>query len=500
MVKRHVITLDLGSSGVRAHVVSQDRPWETLAESRVEYRIQGLRGASNVARSFDPRDLGSRIDRAIGDAITAAGVEPGTISTVSVSAQRGGCAFIDQAGQTIYAGPNTDVRAVFQGGALEERLGDQLYEVTGHLPAFMFAPAKLAWHREFHPLKARRVSSIVTLGAWAIHRLTGSIAETGPSLTEAGLADFRTGIVNRRLLDQMQISPDLVPAIVSTGDPAGNVTANAAEATGLWEGTPVVLAGPDAHIAALGSGVTEAGDVSIAAGWSAPVQRIQSTPTLDPERRTWSSVHVFPERWIVEANPGDTGRAMDAIRRLLRGRMPPERFDLLASAAPEDTRMVTALWGPRALNMSSVGMSLGGLLAPTPVTYDGLDPGTVARATLENIAFALRECMGLIKDVCDGDEAPVVALNGGMGNSAVFAQMLANVLNAPVRRHGSGATAVGAAIVATLPVDAWRQAAATLAEQATTATPSPGAAREADEAYERWLHIRARLDELADEI
>jgi sugar (pentulose or hexulose) kinase len=229
------------------------------------------------------------------------------------------------------------------------------------------------------------------------------------------------------------------------------------------------------------------------------VQRVTSTPTFDPRRRTWTGVHAVPGHWVAEANPGDTGGTVEAIRRLLGPRMSLARFDALAASAPYRTEQVMALFGPRVLNMSNPGMSLGGLITPVPITYDGIDAGTVARATLENVAFAIRECLALLDDVAPASHAPL-ALTGGMAASPVFTTILADTLGRVVRVHGPRAAGTGAALIASRPPREWASAAGEIARHGAVVEPDASRSLERGERYEHWRQMKARLDALAEEL
>ncbi|MEK9659215.1 MAG: FGGY-family carbohydrate kinase, partial [Chloroflexota bacterium] len=249
--------------------------------------------------------------------------------------------------------------------------------------------------------------------------------------------------------------------------------------------------------AALGTGTLAPGGMCVAAGWSAPAQRVTPAPVFDPARRTWTGLHITPGAWMCEANPGETGGAVEAVRRLLRAGS-REGFERLAASVGEEAGMLTALWGPRAQDMSSPGMSLGGLLLPVPLTVDGLSRAGVARAALANAAFAVAECVYLTDEVA-GSPHEGVALAGGMAASSTFAGLLADVLDAPVAVHGADATLRGAALTASRPPEAWAEAAARLAAGARMQEPGPGGA-ETRECYERWLALRAVLDEAASRL
>jgi autoinducer 2 (AI-2) kinase len=493
MAGSYVLTLDLGSSGLRAHVV-EIGSWRILTESRRPYRI--LRSTTGLA--FSSNDLHGRILDCLAEAVRTSNVASSSITSVSVAAQRGGMAFLNGP-SAIYLAPNRDVRAVFEGAALDDAHPNAIYATTGHLPSMFFAPAKLRWWREHHPRRAGTITSIASLGAWAVCELTGVLAETLSTLTELGLADVRTGQPARDLLAKLGVPIDLLSSIVSEGAPTAGLALDAARTIGIPSGTPLYLAGPDAQVAALGSGTVEPGDTAVIAGWSAPVQRVTAQPTFDDRRRTWVIRGQISGTWASEANPGDTGAAVDLIRRLLGRGMSPQRFDRLAATAPPTDLPVIASWGPRALDLSNPGMTLGGLIVPSPVTYEGLAAGTVARATLENIAFAVRECTALLNNVCGPSNRPLV-LAGGMGAGDTFASLLANALGRAVLRQDASSTAVGSAMVATLSRGQLLNAAIERRSAAQLFEPSAAETAEANERYERWLTVRDELDRLSEKI
>lgn len=361
-----------------------------------------------------------------------------------------------------------------------------------------FVPAKLHWWRQHHPRIARRTATIASLGAWAAYQLTGELAETAATLTELGLADVATGEPASAFLDRLNVSLGLLPRITPAGEPIGELSAVIASLVGLAAGTRVCLAGPDAQIATLATSSTSVGDTTVVAGWSAPVQRVTAMPKFDGLRRTWVGRHVVDGRWLAEANPGDTGATLDMVRSMLGGRISPQRFSELAASAPADAIPAFAFWGPRALDLSNPGMSIGGLLTPSPITHEGFGAPAVARATFENIAFAIRECVGMLNEVTDPSARPI-SLTGGMSASGFFSQMLATTLARPLRRHDSRAAALGAAIIAVAPTADRQATAKRLAERAETIEPASSGVLEAADRYERWLTIRGRLDTLAEE-
>ncbi len=495
---RVTLVLDLGSSRLRCAVVALDGRG-ALEVARAPYPATNDR-AGALAHAYSPRLLRARLLQVLAQGAQAAG--PRNVDAVAVTGQRLATCFFDADLGTVSAGANADTRAVFQGGAMDDAHGGPIYRTTGHLPSMLFTPAKYAWWRESRPRTGQRIAKTAGLDAWAAQQLTGTLAETTLGLAESGLLDVASGKPAEALLERLGVPVDLLSDMLPPDAQVGQLTAEAAEATGLPRTTPVHLAGPDSHAAAVGCGAASDGAASdgtaaCPAGWSAPVQVTTLSPVFDPQARTWTSLHGVNGRWTVEATPGDTGRMLDSVRRLLAPRASLERFDTLVQSAFESGRPVAAFLGPRAIDLSNPGITMGGVLMPAPITHGGLDAADVARAAFENAAFAIRESLALARSVA-GTEPREVALSGGMAESAVFPQLLADVLGEPVRVHRN-ATATGAASLASTPASELAARCADLAANGTSVEPGPRS-RECGESYERWLGLRERLDALTEEL
>ena len=489
-----ILVLDLGSSRLRCAAVPLDGSSATPESARAPYPMTNER-AGTLAHAYNPRLLRTRLLRVLGQAAQAAG--PRNVAAVAVTGQRLATCFFDADLATLSAGANNDTRAVFQGGAMDDAHGALIHRTTGHLPSMLFAPARYAWWRENRPHMARRIAKTAGLDAWAALQLTGALIETRLGLAESGLLDVASGKPAKALLERLGVPVELLPDVLPPDAPVGHLTAEAAEATGLPRTTPVHLAGPDSQAATVGCGAVSDGAAACAAGWSAPVQMTTPSPAFDPQARTWTSLHGTHGRWTVEAHPGETGRMLDAVRRLIAPRASLARLDALAQSAFDSGRPVTAFLGPRAIDLSNPGITMGGVLTPAPVTHEGLDAADVARAAYENAAFAIRESLALARSVAGAEPAPF-ALSGGLAESTVFPQLLADVLGEPMRVH-TNATATGAAALATTPANELALRCADLTTSGLSVEPGVRS-RECAESYERWLRLRERLDALAEEL
>lgn len=494
MAASYVLAIDLGTSGARCLVCHPDGTPVSVA--RGTYELHTPPGGPDLARQFRPPQLWDLIATLVRQATDSARVTGRYIAAVGITSQRQGMALLDARGRELYVGPNLDLRAVFEGAAMDEALGQEVYRTTGHLPSFFFAPAKLVWFRNHQPRAWRRVCRVLTLAAWAAYRLTCEAADEPALLGEAGLLDMKTRQPAYALLKGQGLDPALLAPAVLAGNVAGAVTPSAGRTVGLRPGTPVALAGPDTQAALLAMGVTQPGEVGIVSGWSAPVQMVTSSPVLDQLQRTWAGCHLLPGRWVVEASSGDSGHALETLRHLVAPGTDYSVLESEAASVPLGSDGVTAFLGPRPMDLAHSGPTLGGLLVPVPLTHQPISRGHLVRATLENVGYALRGCLELVETVAE-QRATAIHLGGGMAAGRLFPQMLADILERPLRVHGREVSGMGAALSASAAAGLRRDLAgpAPLAEGANL-EPDPLAATEYRDQCQRWQALRCSLDQM----
>jgi L-xylulokinase len=93
-----------------------------------------------------------------------------------------------------------------------------------------------------------------------------------------------------------------LPTLVQSFDIAGRVTPDAAQATGLAAGTPVVGGLFDVDASALGAGVYRPGQVCIIAGTWSINEIVTADPVVDPAL-FMTSIYTVPDLWLtIEAS------------------------------------------------------------------------------------------------------------------------------------------------------------------------------------------------------
>jgi xylulokinase len=223
----------------------------------------------------------------------------------------------------------------------------------------------------------------------------------------------------------------------------GLVTAEAAQATGLREGTPVVAGGGDQAANGVGVGAVASGVVAISVGTSGVVFAAADRPVIEPDGRLHAFCHAVPETWHLMGVMLSAAGSM----RWFKDTMAPERsfgeLDALAEAAPAGSSglvFLPYLTGERTPHPDP--LARGAYVGLT--VRHGL--GHLARAVMEGVAFGLRDSVELMSSMMELGE---VRIAGGGTQSPVWTQIIADALDRPVRLVGTPeAAACGAAMLA----------------------------------------------------
>jgi autoinducer 2 (AI-2) kinase len=478
-----VFVIDAGTSALRAVRVSPGGDVATIAARHWHHFVPD--DGSSFARELRADDVRAAFESLLAEAAAS----DGRVAAAAVTGQREGVAFLDAAGEPLLISPNIDGRASSEGMVIDQAHGDALYALSGHLPALMHASAKLAWMRAQRPRDAERVRTVLPLVDWLASMLTGEPRISRSLATEIGLADLTTGEVAGDLLAMLGVSRDFVPALVPDGARAGCVRA------GPLAGLPVALAGADTQCALVGMGCRDAG-TGIAAGWSAPVQTVTLAPIFDARKRTWTGSHVAPDRWVLESNAGECGRAWDWLLQMMS--LSQEDADRLAAGSPPGARDAMAVMGPPEMSAISMTIGIGALTFPLPLVMSMPGRGDVLRSALEATAYAIRANLEQLDEIADVQGARI-ALGGGMSRSRVFPRILCDVIGLPLDVASAPETsALGAAIVVSPALglhDTIEHAAKAMTGGRNILEPNAKVSAAYDDYYHRWQDMTRTLEQ-----
>ena len=449
MTGKYLIGLDVGGGGGRSVLVNSEtgeavsvfHGWNLPAEPE----------AGTFAFKLDTDTVWRVLGAVTKDALIKARISASDVVGIAATSMRHGLVAVDKTGKVLLATPNKDSRAVDQGMGLALERGEELYQLTGHVPSPIFMAARLLWLKNNKPNEFKEVRAALSISDWVGFMLSGESASEPAQAAESMLFDIKTRKWAGEFIKSLGLSEKILPSLKNAGTKLGKLTKIAAENLGLVPGITVAVGGPDTQLGLLGSGVTSTGQIGVVAGTTTPVQMAIDRLVLDPGMRIWTGLHVIPGLYVLESNAGQMGSSLDWIARLIHGdsRNAVGMFAAEAiNSIPGAHGMVSTI-GAAVFNASGLEPPVDNLTYSSVITRLG-DEGRadVARAVLEGMAFAVRANIEQIMKVF-GDAPSDLWLCGGITRSPAWTEIVCNVTNKLVHVSATPeASALGAAICA----------------------------------------------------
>ncbi|NQW16222.1 MAG: FGGY-family carbohydrate kinase [Chloroflexi bacterium] len=490
----YLLCVDLGSSSIKTAVCTPSGNIVGSAHMLSAYVTSDLDGDLGVR--YDATEMLHRVVTCSANSMMAAGISPDQIAGCSITSQRQGLAVLDEHLSPLLISPNRDLRAIFQGAAIDERIGDLVWDETAHLPSYLGAWAKLQWLAEEEPELMKRAAYAVTLSDWLVAAMTGKPTLDASNGVESGLVNVDSGKYSSALANQFPFGINDSLRVTVSGAVSGGLTEKFASVLGITPGTPVINCGPDTQVALAGLDTTLPGDTAIVAGWSCVVQSVTDSLVRDAERRMWNGRHVLPDRWVLESNVSVTGGAYQWLIELLYGDgSPANRMDeidtLLADAGSQITRSSVHLVPPT-VDISNPGLQFGGIGFPIPLALDTPDRIDVIRASLHGFGFAIKANLARLDETVNRSDS-ILAIGGGMTRTSYFTSALSTILDEPLRIGPPDASLVGAARLA---ANALGLEPDTPDDQFKIIEPDQTLVSDFNYLYSEWLGRSQRLSEI----
>ncbi len=299
----------------------------------------------------------------------------------------------------------------------------------------------LAWMQENEPAVFERTAHVMSCKDFLRMRLCGDIS-TDP--TDAGCA----GILN---VSRSEIATDAfkaasltgwlskVPRVASPTEVAGHVSATAAHATGLKEGTPVVRGVYDVVGCALATGVEHASQLAAVAGTFSIHSTLHRKPALNPMPHIQTPYPIPGLTIATTATPTSasnlewfcrTAMAAETAKAKAAGRSIYDVCnDMVAASLPKDSKVQFFPFlydGPRGAPAGFSGMTASTSMAD------------LLRGIYEGVVFAHRTDFNYLLTGPDAAKPNVIRFAGGPSRSEVWSQMFADGLGMPVEIANGG--------------------------------------------------------------
>jgi xylulokinase len=291
-------------------------------------------------------------------------------------------------------------------------------------------------------------------------RLSGCFAATVDSILTSWVTDNRDPrhvVYDADLVRFSGIDADKLPDVVPCTAVLGTLTPAAAEALGLSTSVRVVAGSIDNTAASVGSGAVEMYAPHLYIGTSSWIAAHVPAKKTDISSYLASTPCALPDRFLLTALQATAGGNLTFLKdkilyhkdELLLEEHVPDVYkimDCIAERVPAGSHGVLYtpwIWGERApvddrrLRAGLYNISLNN------------NREDIIRAFLEGVAFNTRWLLEPVEKFLGRPTGPI-ALAGGGGNSRIWCQIFADVLNRPIRqvKDPIQANARGAALIA----------------------------------------------------
>ncbi len=442
----------------------------------------------------DPRLWWQATVESIHAVMEASGVSALEVKGIGLTGQMHGLVLLDRDGRVIRPALLwNDQRTGKQCDDIRQRLGkDHLIQVTGNDALTGFTAPKILWVQQEEPDQYKKIAHILLPKDYVRYRLSGKFATDRAGASGTLLFDLGTRDWSFEMLEALEIDPQWLPDTYEGTQTTCTLSALAAEATGLAEGTPIVGGGGDQAAAAVGTGAVEEGIVSVSLGTSGVVFATTDQPTIEPDGRLHAFCHAVPQKWHLMGVMLSAGGSL----RWHRDTFAPEAdFDSLLEPAKDippgsdGLLFLPYLTGERTPHPDPLARgAFVGLTVRHALPH-------LSRSVLEGVAFGMRDGLELMKAAGLG-ETTQIRVTGGGARSPLWRQILADVLQTELVTVNSGeGAAYGAALLAATGTGAFSDVPSACREviQVTGRTPPGDAAARYDELYPIYRQLYPSL-------
>ena len=382
---------------------------------------------------------------AITEVLATTEIAGSDVSGIGLTGQMHGLVMLDRRGSVLR--PSilwNDQRTQNECDEIRSRIGrTRLISVTGNDALTGFTAPKILWVRNNEPDVFETTEHILLPKDYVRYRLTGECATDKAGASGTILFDLAKRDWSTEIVEELGIPREWLPPTHEGIDTTGTLTAPAEAVTGIPAGTPVFAGGGDQETNAVGVGAVSPGVVAMSIGTSGVVFSSTTTPAIESEGRLHAFCHAVPETWHL------MGVMLSAAGSLrwLQDQLAPDRsfvdLSTMAGGVPATSNgllFLPYLSGERTPHPDPLARgAFVGLTLRHELSH-------MTRSVMEGVAFGLRDSAELIKSAATLGE---VRVSGGGASSDVWLQIIADVMDLPVRvADTSEGSALGAALLA----------------------------------------------------
>ena len=423
--RKLTLGIDSGTQSTKVLVVDT-KNGKVAGEASVAYDL--IPDLPTGAKEQHPQTWKDAASTAIKAALKQAKAKQEEVVAIGISGQQHGFVPLDKKGSVIRPAKLwCDTSTAAECEEITASLGGPKAAIQelGNLVAPGFTASKILWLKKHEPKNFAKLAAVLLPHDYLNHWLTGTASMEYGDASGTALMDVRQRTWSKKTIQA--IDSDLaskLPALRSSDQSAGQLTAAAAEELGLSQNVYVSAGGGDNMMGAIGTGNTREGVITASFGTSGTIYACSEKPIIDPK----GEIAAFCDstnRWLPLLCTMNVTVATEMVRK---------RFNLThaelekaaAKIAPgsEGLLLLPYLEGERTPNVPN---GTGTLMGLHPGVFT---PGHLSRAMMEGVTLGMN--YGLRRLAQLGVKATQIRATGGGARSKLWRQIMADVFNAEV--------------------------------------------------------------------
>ncbi len=382
----------------------------------------------------------------------------------------------------------TDSRSIKEAKELNEQYGEEILKLSYHKAGTFWTLPQLLWIKNNEPDIFSKTRYIFFEKDYIRYLLTDVFCTDYIEAEGSMLFDCEKMCWSERLCEIAGISTEFLPPIKNPTDIIGSITKNAAEMTGLNEGTPVICGTTDTVMEVFAGGAVSKGDVTVKLATAGRICVITDKPY--PHRDLVNYSHIEKGLWY----PGTATKSAASSYRWYR-----DTFGGSYKELDEGAKQI-----PIGCDGLRFHPYLNGELSPyaDPLlcgSFTGVrathTKAHFTRAVLEGVCYALLDSRSVLDEVGIEYALNATAIGGGT-KGEFWRQMAADVLGITLKTVASSDSSLGSAMLAGIAVGVFespQEAVEKCVKFTSETVPNPENTAKYREVFEEYKKIHDAL-------
>ena len=485
------IGVDLGTSACKLLLMEADGTIKNIVSK--EYDLSFPHPGWSEQK---PEDWWTAVQEGVKELVD--GFDPAQVAGISFGGQMHGLVILDEEDNVIRPAILwNDGRTTKEVDYLNNEIGkDKLSEYTANIAFAGFTAPKILWVKENEPENFAKIAKIMLPKDYIAYKMTGVHSCDYSDASGMLLLDVKNKCWSKEMMEICDVKEEQLPKLYESYEVTGTLTEDAAAALGLTTNCKVAAGAGDNAAAAVGTGTVGDGGCNISLGTSGTI--FISSKDFGVDR--FNALHSFDHadgnfhlmgcmlsaascnKWWMDEIIGtkDYGKEQEPITEDKLGENNVFYLPyLMGERSPHNNPDARAMF---------IGMSMDTTRAD------------MTQAVLEGVAFAMRDCYEIAKDL--GVNITETKICGGGAKSPLWRKIMANVLNINVNiiesEEGPGLGGAMLAAVACGEYASVQDAADKIVKVVGTEKPDPALAAKYDERYAKFKEIYPTVKALYD--